>query len=91
MREISHPNVVAVDFGMSSLRVAYCMGDSKRVQCLPLQYSSDHAPNVLLMKTNEHTGLTEAEIGYHALNQYQLEYNNTDHVYYQFNSEVNSV
>ena len=88
--EISRPNVIAVDFGMSSLKVAYSLGNS-RIKCLPLQYCDQSIiPNVLLISTNEHTGLTEAKIGDDAKTKYrQLEHNNTDHVYYQFNSEVN--
>ncbi len=88
--EIYDLNVIAVDFGVLGLRVSYSI-ETGQVKCLPLQeeYSDFSIPNVLLIKTNEKTGLTEAEIGYRACNQYQVDCSITKNVYYQFSSKVN--
>ena len=61
-------DVIAIDFGTSTLAVAYRVGDEE-VKDLPIQ-RVHNVPSVLLIKPDKSTGVLMTAIGIDALKQY---------------------
>ena len=65
----SRSDVITIDFGTSTLAVAYRVGDGQ-VKDLPIQRGERNVPSVLIMKPDKTTGLFVTDIGINALEQY---------------------